>query len=319
MSPEFSLIERFFTRPARHARIGVGDDAAVIAPSPGSELTISTDTLVAGNHFFADTEPDALGWKTLAVNISDLAAMGAVPRWALLAVTLPSRDDTWLQAFADGFFACADAFTIDLVGGDVTRGPLALGVTIIGEAPTGEAITRAGAGPEEDLWISGQPGRAALALKHLRGETILPSPWKDEFLMALHRPLPRVAAGQALRGIASAMLDVSDGVLGDLSHLLERSGVGAIVDEARLPLDALRYPGAPPEALFAALLSGGDDYELLFSAPPVHRQRIAALSAALSLPFTRIGTTTAQQGKLLLRSAGGDLVPPDILGYDHFR
>ena len=173
MVSEFDLIARYFTRPARHAVIGVGDDAALIEITPGRQLAVTIDTMVAGTHFFADTDPEALGWKTLAVNISDLAAMGAEPRWALLALALPAADDGWIAAFASGLFACAERFGVDLVGGDTTRGPLNLCVTAIGEVPAGQAVTRGGAGAGDDLWVSGSPGRAALGLAHLRGEIAL--------------------------------------------------------------------------------------------------------------------------------------------------
>lgn len=319
MSSEFSLIRRYFTRPARHTRLTIGDDAAVFAPHPGSELAVSTDTLVADNHFFADANPVDLGWKTLAVNISDIAAMAALPRWALLAVTLPEADETWLNAFSRGFFACAEAFDVDLVGGDVTRGPLTLGVTILGEVPAGQALTRAGAHAGNDIWVSGWPGRAALGLAHLRAALHLPASHLDICLEALHRPTPRVIAGQALRGIACAMIDISDGLLGDLMHILEQSHVGAIIDSDALPLAPLRFPDMPESVLREALLNGGDDYELLFCADAARRPDILALSEALDLPLTRIGTITAQPQQLMLREADGQIKRPLIHGYDHFR
>ena len=319
MSPEFSLIRRYFTRPARHTRLTVGDDAAVFAPHPGSELAVSTDTLVVDNHFFADANPVDLGWKTLAVNISDIAAMGALPRWALLAVTFPGIDETWISSFSRGFFSCADTFDVDLVGGDVTRGPLNLSVTILGEVPAGQSITRAGARINDDIWITGYPGRAALGLAHLQGRIQLPENRLDMCLEAFHRPMPRVVAGQALRNIASAMLDVSDGLLGDLTHILEQSHVGAVIHEDALPLASLAYPGAPMKAFQEALLSGGDDYELLFCAGAEQRADIVSLAEALDLPFTRIGAITDQPYRLLLRDTAGHLKKPAVLGYDHFR
>ncbi len=173
MPSEFDLIRRHFTRPAAHTELAVGDDAALIAPRAGMRLAVSTDMLVAGTHFFADTDPEALGWKTLAVNVSDLAAMGAEPRWALLALALPTADEAWIAAFARGLFAFAARFGVDLVGGDTTRGPLNLCVTAIGEVPAGEAVTRAGARAGDDLWVTGQPGRAALGLAHVRGDVVL--------------------------------------------------------------------------------------------------------------------------------------------------
>lgn len=318
MPSEFDLIRRHFTRPARHTELAVGDDAALLAPRPGMRLAVSTDMLVAGTHFFADTDPEGLGWKTLAVNVSDLAAMGAEPRWAFLALALPRADEAWIAAFARGFFACADAFGVDLAGGDTTRGPLALSVTIAGEVPAGAAITRGGARAGDELWISGQPGRAALGLAALRGEAALHAPQRAEFVDALQRPQPHVALGIALRGLASAMLDVSDGLLGDLRHLLERSGTGAIVEATALPLAALAASGADAALCLRCLLAGGDDYELLFAASPQHRGALEALSARLALPLHRIGQLTRERERLLLREADGALAAPAAYGYDHF-
>ncbi len=318
MPGEFDLIRRHFTRPAAHTALAVGDDAALLVPRAGMQLAVSTDMLVAGTHFFADTEPTDLGWKTLAVNVSDLAAMGAEPRWAFLALALPAADDAWLAAFADGLFACAENFGLDLAGGDTTRGPLNLCATVIGEVPAGQAITRAGGQPGDELWISGQPGLAALGLDALRDGLMLSDDGRRHCLTALHRPQPRVALGLALRGLASAMLDVSDGLLGDLAHILARSCCGAIVDTAALPLQALLACGAPHDVALRALLSGGDDYELLFAAPPAHHAAIADVAVRLDLPLHCIGQLTARAGELLLRDADGSLRPPTTTGYDHF-
>ncbi|NMG66486.1 thiamine-phosphate kinase [Azoarcus indigens] len=318
MPSEFDLIRRHFTRAAVHTDLAVGDDAALLRPRAGMQLAVSTDMLVAGTHFFPDTDANALGWKTLAVNVSDLAAMGAEPRWATLALALPAADEDWLAAFADGFFACAMRYGVDLVGGDTTRGPLTLSVTIAGELPVGDAITRAGATPGDDIWISGQPGLAALGLAELRGQLALPGSLRDRCLAALHRPVPRVELGLALRGLASAMLDVSDGLLGDLGHILERSDVGAQVELDALPLPPLTQHGIDPVLARRCVLAGGDDYELLFTAPPAQRDAIAAVAEHLALPLSRIGTTTATPGELLLRESDGRFIPPLLGGYDHF-
>lgn len=318
MPSEFDLIRRHFTRPARHTLLTVGDDAALFAPRPGMQLAVSTDMLVAGTHFFADADPDALGWKTLAVNLSDLAAMGAEPRWAVLALSLPTADERWIAEFARGFFACAEAFGVDLAGGDTTRGPLNLCVTIFGELPAGAAITRGGALPGDDVWITGSPGQAALGLAHLRGEITLCADDARRCLDALHRPQPRVAFGLALRGVASAMLDVSDGLLGDLGHILERSDCGAVVDLDMLPLDPLRAAGADATLARRSLLSGGDDYELLFTAPATQRDTLATLSRLQALPLSRIGSITDTPGRLLLREADGSEHAAPHRGYDHF-
>src|SRR5574337_1127766 len=211
------------------------------------------------------------------------------PRWAVLALSLPAPDEAWIGAFARGFFACAEAFGVDVAGGDTTRGPLNLCPTVFGEVPAGQAILRSGARAGDELWVSGQPGRAALGLAHLRGETALAF-GRDEFLQALHRPQPRVALGLALRGLVNAMLDVSDGLLGDLGHILEQSAVGALVDEAALPLAPLLASGADAALARRCLLSGGDDYELLFTAPPDHREAVVALGRRLDLPVDRKST-----------------------------
>lgn len=318
MPSEFDLIRRHFTRPTRHTDLAVGDDAALLRPRPGMQLAVSTDMLVAGTHFFADTDPEDLGWKTLAVNVSDLAAMGATPRWAFLALALPGADEAWIAAFARGFFACADAHGVDLAGGDTTRGPLTLSVTIIGEVPQGEAITRAGGKAGDDLWVSGQPGMAALGLAALRGETQLSTAGSAACIAALQRPQPRVALGLALRGVATAMLDVSDGLLGDLGHILEYSGTGAIIDVGALPLAALRETGADEALARRCLLGGGDDYELLFAAPAARRADVDAISASLGLALHRIGALTSEPATLWLRQRDGRLVPGTRSGYDHF-
>lgn len=315
---EFDLIRRHFTRPARHTDLAVGDDAALLRARPGMQLAVSTDMLVAGTHFFADTDPEDLGWKTLAVNLSDLAAMGAEPRWAFLALALPAADEPWIAAFARGLFACADAHGVDLAGGDTTRGPLTLSVTILGELPQGAAITRAGGRAGDDLWVSGQPGRAALGLAALRGQAGLSAAGRAASIAALQRPQPRVGLGLALRGRATAMLDVSDGLLGDLGHILECSATGAIIDLAALPLAGLLETGADPALARRCLLGGGDDYELLFAAPAARRTELHTLAAELGLALHRIGALTDDPGALWLREADGRLVPGARSGYDHF-
>lgn len=318
MPSEFALIRRHFTRPARHTDLAVGDDAALIRPSAGMQLAISTDMLVAGTHFFADTDPEDLGWKTLAVNVSDLAAMGAAPRWVVLAASLPAPDEAWIAAFAKGFFDCSEAFGIDVIGGDTTRGPLNLCPTIFGEVPVGQAITRAGARPGDDLWISGAPGRAALGLAQLRGEATLAGADRAGCLAALHRPQPRVALGLALRGLASSLLDVSDGLLGDLGHILEQSAVGAVISAGALPLAPLEAACGDAALAFRACTAGGDDYELLFTAPVARRAEVGALAERLHLPLHRIGSITPAEQGLRLRDHDGQLRPLAANGYDHF-
>lgn len=319
MISEFDLIKRHFQRATRHTELGVGDDAALIRATPGCELAVSTDMLVAGTHFLPDDDPESLGWKALAVNVSDLAAMGAVPRWALLALALPQPREGFVAAFARGLFACADAFGIDLAGGDTTRGPLNFCVTIIGEVPQGAALRRDGAWPDEDIWISGWPGRAALGLAQARGLTVLAEEGRATCLAALRRPQPRVALGLALRGIASSAIDVSDGLLADLGHILERSGVGAVVEMAGVPANELRRFCDDAELVRNSLLAGGDDYELIFTAAAERRDEIDALAQRLNLPLTRIGHITDEPaGTLSVRETDGTLGVPARRGYDHF-
>jgi len=305
---EFALIDRYFRRATRHTVQGVGDDGAIVRPTPGCELVVSTDMLVAGTHFLADADPEDLGWKTLAVNVSDMAAMGAQPLWALLAAALPEADEAWIERFAHGFFACADSFGIDVIGGDTTKGPRNFCVTIFGEVPTGVALLRSGAKVGDEIWVSGHPGRAALGLAHLQGRAVPGEPALTDCLAALHRPEPRVALGLALRGLATAAIDVSDGLLADLGHILEASGVAATLQPAVLPA---------PTFDRECYLSGGDDYELVFTAPPARHAEVEALAANLALPLNCIGRIETGAGLRVLDPAGQ---PIDIWrrGYDHF-
>ena len=319
---EFELIARFFSRPARSpsVHLGGGDDAALLAPSPGCELAVSVDMLVAQRHFLSDVDPAKLGHKTLAVNLSDMAAMGATPKWALLAGALPDTDIGWLTAFARGFYALAELHDVDLVGGDTTRGPLNLCVTILGEVPFGQALTRAGAKPGDDIYVSGELGDAALALAAMTGRTQFEG---DAFTVArarLETPVPRVALGIALRGIATAALDVSDGLVGDLTHILERSGVGGTVELSAIPRSAAltrMLGGALREVALECLLAGGDDYELCFTAPVGEAARIAAIAAKLELPLTRIGTI-ATGSSLVVRDENGAPLARLPRAFDHF-
>ena len=318
---EFELIARFFTRPPRSPSVvlGVGDDAALLAPTPGHVVVAAVDMLVGGRHFFPDADPETLGHKALAVNLSDLAAMGATPKWALLALALPDDDPSWLAAFARGFHALADAHGVDLVGGDTTRGPLNFCVTILGEIPVGQAIRRAGAQAGDDVYVSGQLGDAALAVAAQSGRIVVDAAALEACRARLDRPLPRVALGARLRGVASAMLDVSDGLTGDLGHILEASRVGAVVELAavpRSPLLAALLAGADGALARQCLLAGGDDYELCFTAAPGASARIAAIGRELDLPLTRIGAIQAGAG-LVVRDERGE--PIDLpRAWDHF-
>jgi thiamine-monophosphate kinase len=309
MPSEFELIERWFKRPTRHTLLGVGDDGALVRPTAGCELVVSTDMLVAGTHFLPDCNPEDLGWKTLAVNVSDMAAMGAQPRWALLAAALPAATESWLEQFAQGFFACAEAFSIDVIGGDTTRGPRNLCVTIFGEVPSGQALLRSGAAAGDDVWVSGWPGRAALGLAQLQGRTVLDEARRADCLAALQRPQPRVGLGLALRGLATAAIDVSDGLLADLGHILTASRLAAT-----LHFDALPDAGLARDCL----LAGGDDYELVFCAPPSRRAAVELLARNLSLPLTRIGIAEAGVAGQMRIFSGRQAIQPTAKGYDHF-
>lgn len=319
---EFALIERFFHRPPRDPAVvvGNGDDGAVVRPSADCELVFSVDMLVEGRHFLADVDPTRLGHKTLAVNLSDLAAMGATPRWALLAGALPDIDEGWLRAFARGFFALADAHNVELIGGDTTRGPRNFCITIIGEVPAGAALTRAGATADDDIYVSGALGDAALALAAIQGRTELTGDAFAEARTRLEAPHPRVALGIALRGVATAAIDVSDGLIGDLRHILAASRVGAELDLMELPCTVSirqKLASAERELALECLLGGGDDYELCFTAPRDARARIAVLARELALPLTRIGTLTRETG-LVVRAQDGRALAPLPRAFDHF-
>lgn len=316
---EFDLISRYFTRPTPNTILSVGDDAALLRVSAGMELAVSTDMLVGGTHFYLDTDPRQLGHKTLAVNLSDLAAMGAQPRWATLSLSLPQAHDDWLQAFSEGFFALADAQGVELIGGDTTRGPLNLSVTIMGEVPQGKALRRNGAQVGDDIWVSGVLGEAALGLAHLQEQVLLPEGARQTCIAALQKPEPRVALGLALRDIAHSAIDVSDGLLADLKHILDSSDVAAELRYDRLPKPAFFASANEEMDLLAqeCVLTGGDDYELCFTAPLAHREEIAVIADLLHLPLTRIGSIVSGQG-CKLRAANGSVITIAREGYDHF-
>lgn len=281
------------------------------------ELAISTDTLVAGRHFFANADPYGIGWKTLAVNLSDLAAMGAKPRWALLAVTLPTADEIWLEAFSNGFYACAQAYHTELVGGDTTGGHLACTVTILGEVPPDKALRRDRAKIGDDIWVSGWLGEAALGLTALQGKVELPPDALAICRAALERPAPRVELGLALRGVARACIDISDGLVADLGHILERSKVGAEIQFDHLPAHPTLTHFLDQGWARNCLLAGGDDYELCFTAHPSHRGEISSISDRLGLKLSHIGTIT-DGNELHLLDSDGQPMKIDKAGYDHF-
>jgi thiamine-monophosphate kinase len=314
---EFDLIAKYFTRATPGAVLGVGDDCALLAPTPGMQLAVSTDMLLEGRHFSPQDSPAGLGHKSLAVNLSDLAAMGATPRWATLAIALPEANDAWLTAFARGFFRMADQHGIELVGGDTTRGALTLSITVIGEVPPGQALRRDGAQAGDDVWVSGVIGSAALALAYRQGRLFMEQIDAAKVLPALYLPTPQVALGIALRGIASSAIDISDGLLGDLWHILERSRVGASLEFAALPTLPLVKNYLHEAVARDCVLAGGDDYELCFTAPADRRDAVAAAAQSAGVAVTRVGRITAEPG-LAVVDADGRPLPFDHIGYDHF-
>jgi thiamine-monophosphate kinase len=317
-SPEFDLIERYFTRAPRHTTLAVGDDAALLSVNPACELAVSADMLVEGVHFFPDVDPQALGHKALAVNLSDLAAMGARPAWAMLSLALPEVDADWLERFSRGFFALADTHGVDLVGGDTTRGPRVISVQIMGEVGAGRALRRDGARIGDDIWVSGELGAAALAVAHRRGELSLEQPALDRCRKRLDWPVPRIALGLQLATLASSAIDLSDGLLGDLGHICERSRVGAEVELAAVPCSPDLMALRERVQIRRAILAGGDDYELCFTAAPSHGSEIGALSAGLGIGLTRIGRIV-EGNTVAVVDAGGRPLSVKDKGFDHFR
>lgn len=314
---EFDLIRRYFAEAAIQRPdvvLGIGDDCALVRCAAGMELAITVDTLAAGTHFLPDVDPESLGHKSLAVNLSDLAAMGAVPVWCTLALTLPAANDAWLAAFARGFFTLAKRHGVQLIGGDTTRGPLAITIQAMGQAPAGQALRRSGAQPGDLIYVSGPLGSAGLGFKMRRGMV----PDSDSAaITALERPEPRLDLGQGLRGLASACIDISDGLAADLGHVLDASRVGATVDYERLPLaDCVRDHIAATGDL-AVPLAAGDDYELCFTVPPHRRAAADSLLRDGGLPGAVIGRIEAAPGLRINRE--GHSLALDTQGYEHFR
>jgi thiamine-monophosphate kinase len=319
MLSEFDLIKRYF---AQHSctdpriALGIGDDCALLNPSPGMQLAVSTDMLVSGRHFFADADPYLLGHKCLAVNLSDLAAMGASPLAFTLALSLPEANPLWLEKFSQGLFALADTHRCSLIGGDTTKGPLNICITVFGELPPGSALRRDAAQLGDDIWISGTLGDARLALASYRKELSL-APLEHQLAATrMHQPSPRIALGTALRGIAHAALDISDGLTGDLGHILQRSGLGASLHIDSLPAG----PVLARQALAlqrAFTLAGGDDYELCFTAPVAQRAAVLAAGVSSATTVTRVGSIEAAPGLRLLDDFGQP-VTLQLTSFDHF-
>jgi thiamine-monophosphate kinase len=313
---EFDLIARYFTRPVQRAALGVGDDCALLRIEPGMQLATSADLLVEGRHFLSTVAPERLGHKALAVNLSDLAACGARPLAFTLSLALPQAEAAWLEGFSRGLLALADAHGCELVGGDTTRGPLAINVSVFGEVPAGQALLRSGARPGDDLYVSGRLGDARLALEVFRGTVSLPGEAFERVRTAMERPQPRVALGLALRGVAHSAIDLSDGLLGDLGHVLQRSGCGARLDVDAVPRsDDLAAQPADLQRL--CTLAGGDDYELLFTAPAAKRDAVADAATAAGVAVTRIGRIEPEPGLHLVDAEGRPLANT-WTSFDHF-
>jgi thiamine-monophosphate kinase len=317
---EFALIERFFAA-AKLERpdvvLGVGDDCALLAVPAGRQLAVSLDVLVADRHFFADADPEGIGHKALAVNLSDLAAMGAEPAWATLGLTLPEADAGWLDGFCRGFFSLARQHGVQLVGGDTTRGPLAIAVQVHGFVEPGRALRRDGARADDRIFVTGTPGDAGLALAAARGEIEVSAPGAAYLRQRMERPVPRIGPGRDLVGLASAAIDVSDGLAQDLGHILRRSGVGARIDIDRLPASAALSAILDGDARVQTILSGGDDYELCFTVPPERLALLRERAAGWDCRCTEIGVIDTEPG-LRCRRYDGSILQLERTGHDHF-
>jgi thiamine-monophosphate kinase len=317
---EFEIIREYFVRqPVTRPDVvlGIGDDAALLAVPADQELVVSTDMLVAGVHFPAGTDAVSIGHKSLAVNLSDLAAMGATPAWFTLNLSLPEADAEWLSGFCQGLFALARTHNLVLVGGDTTRGPLTIGIQIMGFAPRGQALRRSGARPGERIYVTGLLGEAALGLRVVQGTLDLPEEYRANVVQKLNRPMPRVQTGMRLRGHASACIDVSDGLLADLGHILEASGVGACIHLDRLPVSPA-FDAAFQQLGWEPALAGGDDYELCFTVPPEHELAFRNLSTRFGVSCSYIGDIEASPGLRVMEKGGQPYVVTQ-LGYDHFH
>ena len=317
MPSEFDIIQKYFTHTARRTVLGVGDDAALVRVAADHELAVSTDMLLVERHFFADDDPEALGHKALAVNLSDVAAMGATPRWALLSIALPEVNERWLTRFAAGWFALAESHRVALIGGDTTKGPLTISVTIMGEVPKGQALRRTGAKVGDEIWVSGTLGDAALALAYLQRRLQLTPHDAAAVLPRLHRPTPRVKLGQKLLGLANSAIDISDGLLADLGHILQASNVGAEIQFDALPVSQTVRAYFAHDAARKAALAGGDDYELCFTAKAARHDDIVRLGRRLKLPLSCIGAITRKRG-LIVRDAKQQALTIEETGFDHF-
>lgn len=313
ITSEFELIKRYFTKKNRQTKLGIGDDAAIIQIQKNHELVISSDMLVEGIHFIKNTNPSHLGWKSLAVNLSDISAMGAQPKWATLSISLPKVDPIWLKKFSQGFFKCAKKFNIDLIGGDTTKGPLSISITIMGEIKKNKSLLRSGAQIGDDIWVTGELGNASMGLACLQRKLKLSPTLKTKCIKSLQTPVPKVFFGLTLPRYAKSCIDVSDGLIQDLTHITKSSKVGATLFIEKIPCNA----AIKTSKKYHYALNGGDDYELLFTAPKKYSSHIQKISKKTKIITTRIGVITNQPSISIL-DRHGKLVSFKNKGYDHF-
>ena len=313
MTSEFEIIERYFKKKMKQTALGVGDDAAMIHVRNNYQLAISSDMLIENIHFLKNTNPSHLGWKSLAVNLSDIAAMGATPKWATLSISLPKINHAWLKKFSKGFFECADKFGIDLIGGDTTKGPLSISITIMGESKKDEALLRSGAKINDDIWVTGQLGLASMGLANLQGQLKLPPLIKMKCIRALEIPTPKTFLGSYLSRYANSCIDISDGLIQDLRHILKASKVGASLLLNDIPCEKFIHTSKQ----YQFVLNGGDDYELLFTAPKKNRTFIKKIAKKTNTPITMIGNITKKKALNIL-SEQGKSIKFNPKGFDHF-
>jgi thiamine-monophosphate kinase len=313
MTSEFEIIERYFKKKMKQTALGIGDDAAMINVQKNYQLAISSDMLVENTHFLKNTNPSHLGWKSLAVNLSDIAAMGATPKWATLSISLPKINHAWLKKFSEGFFKCADKFGIDLIGGDTTKGSLSISITIMGEIKKNTSLLRSGAKFNDDIWVTGQLGLAAMGLANLQGKLKLPPRIKIKCIRALETPSPKTSLGAYLPRYANSCIDISDGLMQDIRHILKASKVGATLLLNHIPCE--KFIQASKQYQF--VLNGGDDYELLFTAAKKNRSQIKKIAKRTNTPVSVIGSITENQVLQILNEQGKS-IKFNPKGFDHF-
>ena len=313
MTSEFEIIERYFKKKMKQTALGIGDDAAIINVQKNHQLVISSDMLIETIHFLKNTNPSHLGWKSLAVNLSDIAAMGAKPKWATLSISLPKINHVWLKKFSEGFFKCANQFGIDLVGGDTTKGPLSISITIMGEIKKNQSLLRSGAKINDDIWVTGQLGLASMGLASLQKKLKLAPRLNAKCIKALEMPTPKVLLGYHLSRYTNSCIDISDGLIQDLNHILKASKVGATLLLNDIPCEKFIHTSKQ----YQFVLNGGDDYELLFTAPKKNRSYIKKIAKKTNTVVNIIGAITYKKDLKIVNAQGKSLTF-DLMGFDHF-